>query len=114
MKLFINVVGIIITTAIIAGKSPVYFLSGLGALTAVLILVFKDTILSLVSSIQITSNNLFKVGDYKKLSKLIINFNLRKKINNKKLKYAKDHLYRFDYNINLKKYLNLVNSVSKV
>ena len=63
-KLFINVVGIIIITAIIAGKSPVYFLSGLGALTAVLILVFKDTILSLVSSIQITSNNLFKVGDW--------------------------------------------------
>jgi glycosyltransferase involved in cell wall biosynthesis len=58
--------------------------------------------------------DLFKVGDYKKLSKLIINFNLRKKINNKKLKYAKDHLYRFDYDINLKKYLNLVNSVSKV
>ena len=63
-KLFINVVGVIIITAIIAGKSPVYFLSGLGALTAVLILVFKDTILSLVSSIQITSNNLFKVGDW--------------------------------------------------
>ena len=63
-KLFINVIGIIIITAIIAGKSPVYFLSGLGALTAVLILVFKDTILSLVSSIQITSNNLFKVGDW--------------------------------------------------
>ena len=63
-KLFINVVGIIIITAIIAGKSPVYFLSGLGALTAVLILVFKDTILSLVSSVQITSNNLFKVGDW--------------------------------------------------
>ena len=63
-KLFINVVGIIIIIAIIAGKSPVYFLSGLGALTAVLILVFKDTILSLVSSIQITSNNLFKVGDW--------------------------------------------------
>jgi len=64
IKLFINVVGIIIITAIIAGKSPVYFLSGLGALTAVLILVFKDTILSLVSSIQISSNNLFKVGDW--------------------------------------------------
>ena len=63
-KLFINVVGVIIITAIIAGKSPVYFLSGLGALTAVLMLVFKDTILSLVSIIQITSNNLFKVGDW--------------------------------------------------
>ena len=48
----------------VAGKSPIYFLSGLGALTAVLILVFKDTILSLVSSVQISSNDLFKVGDW--------------------------------------------------
>ena len=56
----------------------------------------------------------FKVGDYKNLSKLIINFNLRKKINKKKLKYAKNQLYRFDYNVNLKKYLNLVNSVGQI
>ncbi len=58
--------------------------------------------------------DLFKVGDYKNLSKLIINFNLRKKINKKKLKYAKNQLYRFDYNVNLKKYLNLVNSVGQI
>ena len=64
LKLIINLVGIIIITAMVAGKSPVYFLSGLGALTAVLIIVFKDTILSLDSSIQINSNNLFKIGDW--------------------------------------------------
>ena len=64
LKLIINLVGIIIITAMVAGKSPIYFLSGLGALTAVLIIVFKDTILSLVSSIQINSNNLFKIGDW--------------------------------------------------
>ena len=64
LKLIINLVGIIIIVAMVAGKSPVYFLSGLGALTAVLIIVFKDTILSLVSSIQINSNNLFKIGDW--------------------------------------------------
>ena len=63
-KLIINSVGIIIIAALVAGKSPIYFLSGLGALTAVLILVFKDTILSLVSSVQISSNDLFKVGDW--------------------------------------------------
>ena len=63
-KLIINSVGIIIIAALIAGKSPIYFLSGRGALTAVLILVFKDTILSLVSSVQISSNDLFKVGDW--------------------------------------------------
>ena len=64
VKLVINSVGIIIIAALIAGKSPIYFLSGLGALTAVLILVFKDTILSLVSSVQINSNDLFKIGDW--------------------------------------------------
>ena len=64
VKLIINSVGIIIISAFLAGKSPIYFLSGLGALTAVLILVFKDTILSLVSSVQISSNDLFKIGDW--------------------------------------------------
>ena len=63
-KLIINLFGIIIVVAVLSGKSPVYLLSGIGALTAVLMLVFKDTILSLVSSIQISSNDLFKVGDW--------------------------------------------------
>ncbi|MAV14601.1 MAG: mechanosensitive ion channel protein MscS [Chloroflexi bacterium] len=64
IKLFINMFGIIIIIALLTGKSPIYFLSGLGALTAVLMLVFKDTILSLVASIQISSNDLFKIGDW--------------------------------------------------
>jgi len=64
IKLIINILGVIIIIALATGKSPIYFLSGIGALTAVLMLVFKDTILSLVSSIQISSNNLFKVGDW--------------------------------------------------
>ena len=64
LKLIINLFGIIIIIAILSGRSPFYLLSGIGALTAVLMLVFKDTILSLVSSIQISSNDLFKVGDW--------------------------------------------------
>ncbi len=63
-KLIINLFGIIIVIAFLSGQSPVYLLSGLGALTAVLMLIFKDTILSFVSSIQITSNDLFKIGDW--------------------------------------------------
>ena len=63
-KLLVNIFGVIIVIAILTGKSPLYFLSGIGALTAVLIIVFKDTILSLVSSVQISSNDLFKVGDW--------------------------------------------------
>lgn len=63
-KLIANLMGIIVIIAFLLNKSPLYLLSGLGALTAVLMLIFKDTILSFVSSIQITSNNLFKVGDW--------------------------------------------------
>ena len=62
--MILNIFGLIIFVAILIGRSPVYLLSGIGALTAVLLLVFKDTILSLVSSMQITSNDLFKIGDW--------------------------------------------------
>jgi len=64
IRLIINLLGIIIITAILSGQSPFYLLSGIGALTAVLMLIFKDTILSFVSTIQINSNDLFKVGDW--------------------------------------------------
>ncbi len=63
-KLILNILGGIIVISIVIDKSPVYLLSGLGALTAVLLLIFKDTILSFVASIQIHSNNLFKIGDW--------------------------------------------------
>ncbi len=63
-KLILNILGGILVIAIVIDKSPVYLLSGLGALTAVLLLIFKDTILSFVASIQIHSNNLFKIGDW--------------------------------------------------
>ena len=64
IKLIINLFGLIIIVSILSGQSPLYLLSGVGALTAVLMLVFKDTILSFVSSIQINSNDLFKIGDW--------------------------------------------------
>ena len=64
LKLIVNLFAIIIIISILSGQSPFYLLSGIGALTAVLMLVFKDTILSFVSSIQINSNNLFKIGDW--------------------------------------------------
>ena len=64
VRLIVNLFSLIIIIAILSGQSPVYLLSGIGALTAVLLLVFKDTILSFVSSIQINSNDLFKIGDW--------------------------------------------------
>lgn len=45
-------------------QSPLLLLSGLGAMAAVLLLVFKDTILSLVASVQLTSNDMLRVGDW--------------------------------------------------
>ena len=57
LKLIINLFGIIIVISILSGRSPLYLLSGIGALTAVLMLVFKDTILSFVSSIQMAPTN---------------------------------------------------------
>ena len=64
IKLIINILCTIVIIAIVIGKNPTWLLSGLGAMTAVLLLIFKDTILSLVASVQISSNDLFKVGDW--------------------------------------------------
>jgi miniconductance mechanosensitive channel len=56
--------GLILVVSILIDRNPVIFLSGLGALTAVLLLVFRDTLLSLVAGIQITTNDLIRVGDW--------------------------------------------------
>ena len=64
VKILFAIVGIILSISLFTGESPVGLLSGLGALTAVLLLVFRDTILSLVASVQIASNDLIKEGDW--------------------------------------------------
>lgn len=56
--------GTIVVISIIIGQSPWVLLSGLGAMTAVLMLIFKDTILSLVASTRITANGLIEIGDW--------------------------------------------------
>jgi len=63
-KLVLGLIGILGVVTVLTGQSPVYLLSGIGALTAVLLVVFKDTILSFVATVQINSNNLFKIGDW--------------------------------------------------
>jgi miniconductance mechanosensitive channel len=50
-------------------KSPWVFLSGFGAATAVLLLVFKDTILSFVASIQLATNDMIRLGDWIEMPK---------------------------------------------
>tara|TARA_B100000965_G_scaffold378030_1_gene372563 strand:+ start:1025 stop:2245 length:1221 start_codon:yes stop_codon:yes gene_type:complete len=64
LKIIISSFIAIIIFAIITGQSVAYYISGLGALTAVLLLVFQDTILSFVASVQIGQNDIIKVGDW--------------------------------------------------
>lgn len=56
--------GVIAMIARLTGQDVGLILGGLGAVTAVLLLVFKDTILSIVASIQLTSNDMVRVGDW--------------------------------------------------
>jgi len=69
IKLAVYLVATIIIIALILNRSPIYLLSGLGALTAVLILVFQDTIKGLVASIQISANKMVVAGDWIELPK---------------------------------------------
>jgi miniconductance mechanosensitive channel len=69
VKLVVNLIGLIIILSIAFGKSPIYFFSGLGAVTAVLLLVFKDAILGFVAGIQISVNNMVQVGDWIEMPK---------------------------------------------
>lgn len=57
-------VGGIAIISLLIGKSPVVLLTGLGASAAILMLVFKDSILGFVSGIQLSANNMLKVGDW--------------------------------------------------
>ena len=63
-QILIYLFSAIIIIAVLIERSPLLLLSGLGAMTAVLMLVFKDTLMSLVASIQLTSNDMLRVGDW--------------------------------------------------
>jgi len=63
-KIVFYVLGSVVIVSVLIGKSPLILLSGIGALTAVLLLIFKDTILSLVASIQLSSDNMINIGDW--------------------------------------------------
>ncbi|MCH7855804.1 MAG: mechanosensitive ion channel [Gemmatimonadetes bacterium] len=64
VSLVLYVMAGILVVSILADLNPVVFLSGFGAIMAIVMLVFKDTILSLVASIQIMSNNMISLGDW--------------------------------------------------
>lgn len=64
LKLIFICIGVIIGVSIIIDRSPVAIMTALGASAAVLMLVFKDTILGLVASVQLTANNMLHRGDW--------------------------------------------------
>lgn len=70
LKIVIYAVAVLLMIATMLDRSPLILLSGLGALAAVLMLVFQDTLLSLVASVQITSNDIIRVGDWIEMPQL--------------------------------------------
>lgn len=69
MKLVFILIGIVFILSTLLGKTPLYLLTGMGALTAVLLLVFKDAILGFVAGIMISVNELVRVGDWIEMAK---------------------------------------------
>tara|TARA_B110000438_G_C15764160_1_gene628735 strand:- start:85 stop:1356 length:1272 start_codon:yes stop_codon:yes gene_type:complete len=69
VKLVASILTTILAVSLLMDKSPLILLSGLGALSAVLLLVFKDPILGLVAGIQLSANNMLAVGDWLEMPK---------------------------------------------
>ena len=57
-------IGGIVVVSILIGKSPLALLAGLGASAAILMLVFKDSIMGVVSGVQLSANDMLRVGDW--------------------------------------------------
>ena len=68
-KIIMYIIGAIVVISNLMGQNPLILLSGLGALSAVLMLVFKDSILGLVAGVQLSSNDMVRVGDWIEMPK---------------------------------------------
>lgn len=68
-KIVVVIIGIILVIANLMGKNPVILLSGIGALSAVFMLVFKDSLLGLVAGIQLSATDMVRVGDWIEMPK---------------------------------------------
>ena len=64
IKIFISSIATILILATLFNRSPLALLSGLGAMTAIVMLIFKDSILSFVASVQLFAYDLVRVGDW--------------------------------------------------
>ena len=72
-QVIFSCVVVIVVVSILIDKSPARLLAGLGASAAILMLVFKDSIMGLVSGIQLTANDMLHVGDWISMSKYGVN-----------------------------------------
>lgn len=69
VKIVVFLIGLIFIISIILGKSPLYLISGLGALTAVGLLIFKDSLLGFIAGIQLITNKMIAHGDWVEIPK---------------------------------------------
>ncbi|TSI04757.1 mechanosensitive ion channel family protein [Lysinibacillus sp. BW-2-10] len=69
IKIIVFILGTILVIANLIGESPLILLSGIGALSAVFMLVFKDSLLGLVAGVQLTANDMVRVGDWIEMPK---------------------------------------------
>lgn len=76
LKIIIIFIAAIVAIAIAIDKSPATLLAGLGATSAIMMLVFKDTISGLVAGIRLTSNDMLRKGDWITMSKAGIDGNV--------------------------------------
>lgn len=63
------IIGAVLILSMVIGKSPIAILTAFGAATAILLLIFRDTILGLVASIQISANDMVRLGDWVSMDK---------------------------------------------
>lgn len=69
LKIVLFIVSGIVMISSVMNKTPLYILGGLGALTAVIILVFQNSILGFVAGIQLTTNDMVRIGDWIEMPK---------------------------------------------
>ncbi|MBW8190064.1 mechanosensitive ion channel family protein [Neiella marina] len=69
MKLLVVIAVAVTVLSIVIDQNPAYLLSGLGAFTAILLLVFRDTLLGLVAGVQLAANDMVRRGDWIEMSK---------------------------------------------
>ncbi|WP_199120951.1 mechanosensitive ion channel family protein [Pedobacter sp. ASV28] len=64
IRIILYLMGTVVLFSNLTGKSPVAFFTAMGAISAVLLLMFKDTIMGFVASIQVTTNDIVRIGDW--------------------------------------------------